>query len=183
MNNITKISNQLDPVVPLNKYSHDIIEEYELSDEKSPWLSEILVELHEQLDEEDVYPKGSLKLKLEITRKKNTYLGDHLIVKAQINASYHLPCGLTLDPLPQHMALNVNAAFLHESQEKQPEYAEATTVFADGEEMELYFYRKGMADIKEFIHEQIFLELPAFPRSTTSDDADGLENGLEEDQE
>lgn len=165
MNMITKINTQIDPVVPLNKYSHDIIEEYELSDLKTPWLHEILTELHEQLDPEDVYPAGSLKLKLHITRKKNTFLGDHIIVRAEIDAFYHMPCGLTLVPVSQHMLLSVNAAFLHESQEKRPEYAEATTVFADNDEMELYFYRKGMIDVKEFVHEQIFLEVPAFPRS------------------
>lgn len=165
-----KINTQIDPIVPLNKYSHDIIEDYELT-EKTPWVNEILLELHEQLDPEDSYPAGSLSITLQITRKKNTFLGDHLIIKAHIDAKYHLPCGLTLVPLFQHMDHSVNAAFLHESLEKQPEYAEVTTVFADSQEMELYFYRKGMVDVKEFIHEQIFLEVPAFPRSSTLDDA------------
>ncbi len=166
----TKINTQIEPQVPINKYSHDIIEEYELSNEKTPWLQGILDELHEQLDQEDVYPTGSLHLKLKISRKKSPLIGDNLVVRAEIDAKYHLPCGLTLVPLPQHMDHKVNAAFLHDSQEKQPEYAESTTVFADGEEMELYFYRKGLADIMEFIHEQIFLEVPAFPRSETTED-------------
>lgn len=165
MNITTKINTQIDPIVPVTNYSHDIIEEYVLTDEKTHWVKEILGELHEQLSEDDVYPAGSMTVRLEVTRKKNSFLGEHLIVKAHIDAHYHLPCGLTLVPLPQHMDLEVNAAFIHESQEKQPEYAEATTVFADSQEMELYFYRKGMADIKEFVHEQIFLEVPAFPRS------------------
>lgn len=165
MNITTKINTQIDPQVLVTKYSHDTIEEYELSDEKTPWIKEILDELHEQLDEEDVYPAGSMSLKLKIVRKKNQLLGDHLVVRAEIDAKYHLPCGLTLVPLAQHMEHNINAVFLHDSQENQPEYAESTTAFADGEEMELYFYRKGLADIKEFIHEQVFLEIPPFPRS------------------
>lgn len=165
----TKINYQIDGIVPINKYSHDITEDYELSHEKTPWIQEILDELHEQLDPEDTYPAGSLHINMQISRKKSPLLGDHLIVKTEIDAKYHLPCGLTLVPLFQHMQHRVNAAFLHDSQEKQPEYAEATTVFADGEEMELYFYHKGMADIKEFVHEQIFLEVPAFPRSTNAE--------------
>lgn len=172
MNIITKINGQIDASVPVNNYSHDITEDYVLTNEKTPWIQEIVTELHEQLDEEDVYPAGSMTLKLEITRKKNSFIGDHLIVRAHIDAHYHLPCGLTLVPLAQHMLLDVNAAFLHDSQEKLPEYVEATTVYADNEEMELYFYRKGLADIKEFIHEQIFLEVPAFPRSKSENDAD-----------
>ena len=171
MNIITKINAQIDASVAVTNYSHDITEDYELTSEKIPWIQEIVTELHEQLDEEDVYPVGSMKLKLQITRKKNLFLGDHLIVRASIDAHYHLPCGLTLVPLAQHMLLDVNAAFLHDSQEKLPEYVEATTVYADNDEMELYYYRKGLADIKEFIHEQIFLEVPAFPRSQTLEDA------------
>jgi uncharacterized metal-binding protein YceD (DUF177 family) len=180
MNTPTKINTQIDPQVLVTKYSHDIIEEYELNDEKTTWLKDILTELHEQLDPEDVYPAGSLKLNLEISRKKSSFLGDHLIVRAKIDARYHLPCGLTLVPLAQHMEHSVAAAFLHDSQEKLPEYVEATTVFADGEEMELYFYHKGMADINEFIHEQIFLEVPAFPRQT---DAEGTSDESSEDAE
>lgn len=171
MNIITKINGQIEPSVAVTNYSHDITEDYELSNEKTPWIQEILTELHEQLDPEDVYPAGSMKLKLEITRKKNPFIGDHLVVKAKIDARYHLPCGLTLVPLAQHMLLDVNAAFLHDSHEKMEEYVEATTVYANNEEMELYFYRKGLADIKEFVHEQIFLEVPAFPRSETTEDA------------
>lgn len=170
----TKINTQINAQVPVTNYSHDIIEEYELSDEKTPWIADILTELHDQLDPEDTYPAGSLHLKLVIARKKSSFLGDHLVVRAHIDAKYHLPCGLTLVPLFQHMEHSVSAAFLHDSQEKLPEYAEATTVFADNEEMELYFYHKGLADIKEFIHEQIFLEVPAFPRSEEA------QNSLEE---
>jgi uncharacterized metal-binding protein YceD (DUF177 family) len=171
MNIISKINGQIDASVPVNNYSHDITEDYVLSNEKTPWIQEIVTELHEQLDEDDVYPAGSMTLKLEITRKKNSFIGDHLVVKAHLDAHYHLPCGLTLVPLAQQMTLDVNAVFLHDSQEKLPEYAEATTVYAGTEEMELYFYRKGLADIKEFIHEQIFLEVPAFPRSELAEEA------------
>lgn len=171
MEMITKINTQIDPEVLVTKYSHDIIEEYQLNNTKTPWIDEILTELHDQLDPEDTYPAGSFNLKLTIGRKKNTFLGEHLIVRAEIDAKYHLPCGLTLVPLFQHMVHSVNAVFLHDSQEKLPEYAEVTTAFADGEEMELYFYHKGMADIKEFIHEQVFLEVPAFPRSTQMSDS------------
>ncbi len=166
----TKINTQIDPEILVTKYAHDIIEEYELNNTKTPWMDEILTELHDQLDAEDVYLAGSFNLKLAIERKKSSFLGDHLIVRAEIDAKYHLPCGLTLVPLFQHMQHSVNAVFLHDSQEKLPEYAEVTTAFADGEEMELYFYHKGLADIKEFIHEQIFLEVPAFPRSTQMTD-------------
>ena len=45
----TKINTQIDPQILVTKYSHDIIEEYELSDEKTPWIAELLEELHSYL--------------------------------------------------------------------------------------------------------------------------------------
>jgi len=174
MKDTTNISHTIEAEVLFNKFSHDFTELYEIN-QSTEWVNGILGELHEQLDKDDEYPAGSLTINLEVTRKKNNILGDHLIVKAHIDAHYHLPCGLTLKPLAQHMDIEVAGAFLHDSMEKYPEYAEATTVFADGQEIELYFYRKGKVDIKEFIHEQIFLEVPAFPRYTDAEQTDIVE--------
>lgn len=160
----THVNNHLDPQVYVNKYSFDIIEDYELTEKNTPWVQDLLTELEEEFDGEPVEPKASMNIEAQITRKTNHFLNDHLIVKAHLHADFHLPCGRCLAPLAQTLDLNLAAAFLHESQEKKPEYAESTTVFADGQEMELYFFRKGVADIKEFIHEQIFIEVTPFPR-------------------
>lgn len=160
---MSKISTHLDPQVIVSKYSLDMIEEYELNKE-TPWIKELLVELEEENDDEAEFPEATMVIKAQITRKTNTFLKDHLVVRAQLNAHFHLPCGRCLFPLPQELDLSLAAAFLHESQEKLPEYAEATTVYTDGQEMELYFFHKGLADIKEFIHEQIFIEVTPFPR-------------------
>lgn len=165
MNNTnTHVNNHLEPQVYVNKYSFDIIEDYELNEKNTPWVQELLTELEEELEDEKEISKATMAIEAQITRKTNNYLNDHLIVKAHLHANFHLPCGRCLAPLAQEMDLNLAAAFLHESQEKKPEYAESTTVFADGQEMELYFYRKGVADIKEFLHEQIFIEVVPFPR-------------------
>ena len=160
---MSKISTHLDPTVVVSKYSLDIIEEYEL-DKSTPWINELLVELEEENDDEAQYTPAEMIIKAQITRKTNTFLKDHLVVRSQLKAHFHMPCGRCLFPLPQELDLNLAAAFLHESQEKMPEYAEATTVYADGQEMELYFFHKGLADIKEFIHEQIYIEVEPFPR-------------------
>ncbi len=160
---MSKINNHLESKIFVNKYSFDIIEEYEI-DKKTDWINDLLVELEEDNDDEADYSPSSMTLKAQITRKTNNFLNDHLVVRAQIKAHFHLPCGRCLYPLAQELDLSLSAAFLHESQEKKPEYAEVTTVFADGQEMELYFYRKGEADVKEFIHEQIYIEVEPFPR-------------------
>lgn len=160
---MTKINTHLEPSVIVNKYSFDIIEDYEI-DEKTPWVNDLLVELEEHNDNDVAYPKASMKIKAQISRKTNHFLKDHLIVQCELESHFHLPCGRCLYPLPQSLNLNVSAAFLHESMEKMPEYEESTTIYADSREMELYFYKKGLADIKEFLHEQIYIEIEPFPR-------------------
>jgi uncharacterized metal-binding protein YceD (DUF177 family) len=160
---MSKINTHLDPQVLVNKYSLDIIEDYEI-DRLTPWVNDLLVELEEENDDEAEYPKATMVIKAQITRKTNSHLKDHLVMRSHLTAHFHLPCGRCLFPLPQELDLTLAAAFLHESQEKMPEYAEATTVYADGEEMELYFFHKGLADIKEAIHEQIYIEVTPFPR-------------------
>ncbi len=160
----THVNNHLDAQVYVNKYSFDIIEDYELDEKNTPWVQDLLREIEEHIGDEGEYPKATMKIEAQITRKTNNFLGDHLIVKAQLNAHFHQPCGRCLFPLAEELNLNLAAAFLHESQEKKPEYAETTTVFADGQEMELYFFRKGVADLKEFFHEQIYIEITPFPR-------------------
>jgi uncharacterized metal-binding protein YceD (DUF177 family) len=141
----------------------DVIEEYKI-DKTTPWVNELVVELESENDDEAVFDPAEMIITAQITRKTNTLLKDHLLVRAQLKAHFHVPCGRCLFPLADELNLDLAAAFLHESQEKLPEYAEATTVYADGQEMELYFYHKGVADIKEFIHEQIYIEVTPFPR-------------------
>lgn len=160
----TVVHHHLDPQVYVNKYSFDIIEDYELDEQNTSWVKDLLTELEEDVDHEADFPPATMAVNAHITRKTNHFLGDHLIVKAHLEAHFHLPCGRCLASLPQTLELDLSAAFLHESQEKKPEYAESTTVFADGQEMELYFFRKGVADIKEFLHEQIYIEVAPFPR-------------------
>lgn len=160
---MSKIQTQLDATIAVNKYSVDIIEEYEL-DSSCPWVNDLMVELEEENDDEAEFPKAELKIAAKITKKTNSLLKDHLIVRAQLKAHFHVPCGRCLYPIAEELNLDLAAAFLHESQQKLPEYAEATTVYADGQEMELYFTQKGMADVKEFIHEQVYIEVTPFPR-------------------
>ncbi len=160
---MSTINNLLEPTVLVTKYSMDVIEEYKI-DKTTPWVNELVVELESENDDEAVFDPAEMIITAQITRKTNTLLKDHLLVRAQLKAHFHVPCGRCLFPLKDELNLDLAAAFLHESQEKLPEYAEATTVYADGQEMELYFYRKGVADIKEFIHEQIYIEVTPFPR-------------------
>lgn len=158
-----KINNVLLAEMPIHKFSKDIIEEYDV-DESTPWVNELLVELQEENDTDVILPAATMKIHASITNKSDRILGEHYILKSNLDAHFHLPCVRCLHPLKQEMKIELMAAFLHETKEKSPEYAESTTVFTDSKEMELYFYGKSILQIKEFFHEQIFMEINQFPR-------------------
>jgi uncharacterized metal-binding protein YceD (DUF177 family) len=149
--------------MPIHKFSNDIIEEYDI-DQSVDWVNELLVELQEENDTDAELPAATMHIQATITSKTDRILAEHFILRSKLKAHFHLPCVRCLHPLPQEMNLAVNAAFLHETKEKEPEYQESTTVFADGSEMELYFYGKATLHVKEFFHEQIFMEVNQFPR-------------------
>lgn len=155
--------NQLPNEIQINKFSQDFIEEYQ-ADENEKWLKAIITELEEDNDDDFEREAAKLSIKATLKRKTDKFLGDHLIVKSHIEGHYHLPCGRCLAPIRQDISLEINAAFLHDTMEKMPEYQETTTVYADNQEMELYFYHKGMANIAELYHEQLFSEMAPFPR-------------------
>jgi uncharacterized metal-binding protein YceD (DUF177 family) len=159
-----KVSNVLNAEIPLNKFSHDMIEEFAVDNDNTPWLQQIIIELEEDNDDDLKRDKAELKISAQAVRKNDRFLGDNLVFKSKIDGHYHLPCGRCLSPIRQDVALELNGAFLNEAMEKMPEYSEVTTVYADGEEMELYFIRKGQISIKDFFHEQLFSEVAPFPR-------------------
>jgi uncharacterized metal-binding protein YceD (DUF177 family) len=158
-----KINNVLLPEMPVHKFSNDIIEEYDIT-ETTGWVQELLTELQEENDTDVILPPATMHIHATITSKTNRVLAEHFILKSTLEAHFHLPCIRCLHPLKQEMKLELMAAFLHETKENLPEYQESTTIFTEGNEMELYFYGKATIQIKEFFHEQIFMEVNQFPK-------------------
>jgi len=158
-----KINHQLPEQLPLNKFSHDITEIFEIN-ESTAWVKNILTELETDRDDDALELAPELKIHLEVLRKNDHFLGDHLLVNADVSGHYHLPCGRCLHPLKQEVQLELKGAYLNEALEKSPEYEESTTVYAGGAEVELYFLKKGQAAFNDFIHEQLVSEMDPFPR-------------------
>ena len=158
-----KIHTTLMPEMPIHKFSNDIIVEFDIN-QNQDWVKDLLIELQEENETDAELPAATMHIQAAITNKTDKILGEYFTLKTKLDANFHLPCVRCLHPLQQVMNLELMAAFLHDSEEKKPEYQESTSVFADGHEMELYFYRKGLLPIKEFFHEQIFMEVNQFPR-------------------
>ncbi len=141
----------------------DVIDERIISNE-TPWVEELVRELEEDNDGETGPKPSFVKLDLKITLRDTKFYGEYVVVKSKINAEYYAPCIRCLALTHQVIDTEVNGLFLHESYATKPEYQEISSYFIENEEMELYYQNKGQVELKEFIHEQIYIERDGFPK-------------------
>lgn len=162
MNN-SNVQTTIKPQINITKLPIDTTVEYEL-DEKTQWVSELFDELEEETDREDKsYEKGNLSIKFTVKRKSEKPFGDHVLVKGHLETTYYTHCVRCLVLTKQHISEDFSCSFLHDHMKTTPEYEEADDIFTEGEEFDLYYYEKGMLDLKEAIHEQLYINVDAFP--------------------
>lgn len=161
---LTNRSNHyLDGQARFSQFSVDVTDDYEL-DQSTEWVNELLTELEEPNEGEATPTPGKLALNLKIMRKALGPYGDRLLVDASFHANYHNPCVRCLAPVALELSGEVKSCFLHGAKEKDEEFQEVTTIFVENDERELYFYHKGIVDLKEMVHEHIFLDAEQFPK-------------------
>lgn len=154
---------KLTAILNLKEMNPDVIDEYKISNEV-PWVQELVNELEEDNDGETGPLPSFVKLDLKITLRSTKYYGDYVTVRSGIEAEYYAPCIRCLALTRQKIEAQVNGLFLHESYASKPEYQDISSYFIENEEMELYYHKKGQVELKEFIHEQIYIEREAFPK-------------------
>jgi len=159
---MTDIRNTLDAHINISKISLDVTTDYLLK-EDIPWVSELLDEIEEETDREDPeYRKGRIEIELSLKRKSEVPFSDHVLIKGRVRTSFQMPCVRCLKLTGQKINEPFTAAFLHKHFEKEPEYEEADDIFTENEAFDLYFHDKGKIDIKEMLHEQIYIHVDSF---------------------
>ncbi len=141
-------------------------------DKNTAWVADILKELNEKAT--DKSPEEWLQetdLTVDITLKKcfKGELGEYLLAKGNISATYATECIRTLQPMKESFSAEFNTCFAAENVLESEEYAETGEIWVDGETRELYAHKRNLANIAEMIHEQAFLNYNHYPRL----DADG----------
>ncbi len=160
---MSNFQKKLPAILNIKEMSPDVIEEYKVSTE-TPWIQELLSELEEENDGEKGPEESYFKLEAKITLRATKFYGDYVTAKTSLKTQYYAPCIRCLALTKQNLELEVNGLFLHDSFSKKQEYQELTSYFIENEEMELYYHSKGQVELKEFIHEQIYIEKEAFPK-------------------
>lgn len=151
-----------------NKLPMDNSLEFEL-DNSNEWMAELLHELALKTlspDSDEItgpHPESYINLKLQLTRRHNGTYRDHVVVNGEMEVRYHSYCVRCLEPMELTFDHNFAACYIPQDLEESPEYAEATHLFCDDQELELYFHEKGMINLKELVHEHLFLMIDEFP--------------------
>lgn len=154
---------RLESQIRINRFGSNQESLFKL-DTTTDWVAELLEEMQESLDQEDRPEGAALGLDIALASKENTALGEHFVVKGRFYGTYHTACVRCLIPTTLQLDNQFACCFLPDHLEKAPEYEETAEVFCDEQSMDLYFSRpRGVIDLKELIHEQIFMTLDPLP--------------------
>lgn len=158
-----EIKTTIDPIINLKNFPSTGEEEFSLNTDIN-WIKELIVEVMDELgtSSEDATNAPKLEVDLLIKRKMSTLLKDHLVIKGIITGEFHAPCIRCLEDTFQEVEGKFSSCFVNSVLEKQPEFEDTSHVY-DQEELELYFHEKGKVNLKELIHEQLFLLVEPLP--------------------
>ena len=169
MKQIVKDENRISAQINISKFPVDTPKFYDLG-KSQDWVNALLVELNEKAENktpEDFLEETSIQLTMEVEKLFKKEYGEYIIVKATITTDYVTQCVRTLVDMREHFELDMRACFLIGHLETDEAFTEQLEIFEKDEIYELYFYKKGMADIAEMIHEQVYLSLNQYPIADT----------------
>jgi hypothetical protein len=147
------------------------------------WIKELLDEMSENASTftRKIFENNSfLKIDIEINKKLKPHEGEMLLVKGSIDAIYATECVKSLKPMLEPLQFSFKACFLNQNLEKDEQYAEVDEVFEEGDVYQVYFFSRNHADLKEMIHEQIYLHYNSYPAIDTEKN-NALSNAKSED--
>jgi uncharacterized metal-binding protein YceD (DUF177 family) len=135
-------------------------------DKTVDWVSELLSELNRKdslIPAERLISSSHLDIDLKIKRNFTKEFGDYLLMTVKLNTEYHTECVRTLMPMKDTLKLEFKCCFLDETFETDEKYVELTEIYMEKDVYELVFYGKKQANIKDAIHEQIYLNKNSYP--------------------
>jgi hypothetical protein len=133
---------------------------------ETPWVKDLLDELSENAPMETSFVGETPNLQLEIKLQKENHAqwGTILTMHCTVDATFITACVKTLAPMQDHLDVEFSAIFIDASLENDSYFEEQSETYINGKVWELYFYENNTAQIKEVIHEHIFLNLNYYPQ-------------------
>ncbi len=135
---------------------------------ETPWLLDLLKELNEKasalLPASVVLAQSQIELVSEITKRFKGEIGEYLLVKGTLTATYATECVRTLKPMTESLSAEFKVCFAPKALLESEEYAESAEIWTDNDTWELYGYERHQIDIAEMVHEQAYLNYNYYPR-------------------
>lgn len=173
-----KNDNKIGAQINLIKLPANIPFEYEF-DQSTDWVKEFLVEMNENATEkspEAYLDETSLHIFGEVEKKNKPDMGEFLLVKGTIEATYVTECVRTLKTMTKDLDVDFKVCFIDESYASSELFAEIDETYVDNDVYEIYFYNKRTVDFQEMIHEQIFLNYDQYPVLDADSKLEGVDS-------
>lgn len=148
-------------------------------DQDTDWMKEMLVELNENATDkspEEWLKETTLVAFGEITKKDKPDMGEYLLVKGTIEATYATECVRTLKPMKKDLDVPFKVCFIDQAMAETELLKDLDETWVDNEVYEIYFYDKRTIEFKEMIHEQIFLHVDQYPILDAGSKLEGIES-------
>lgn len=140
-------------------------ESYNLN-KSQDWIRDLLIELNEKMSErtQDQYLADSeLDLQIRLKRVHNQPFGNVLLIKGELNLTFFTECVKTLKEMQDHLNLEFKACFVPNHFAEDDEYADLDEVFIENDVYDVHFAVNNQANLKEMIHELIYLNIDQYP--------------------
>jgi uncharacterized metal-binding protein YceD (DUF177 family) len=135
-------------------------------DQETDWIRDMLLELNENASDktpQEWMKETSLVVFGELTKKNKPDLGEFVVVKGTIEATYATECVRTLKSMKLDLDVPFKIAFIDQSLSETELFKDIDETYVDNDVYEIYFYDKRTIDFQEMVHEQIFLNVDQYP--------------------
>ena len=157
--------NSLDAKVNLTQLAPDRSYTFNLN-QSEEWVRELLMELNEKAtsrNPEDYLGETNISLTIELKKKNNPTVGPILLARGKVEAEFVTECVRTLQEMKDQVEAEFKAVFIENIFAEEDEYADTVELFVENDMYDLHFYELNRADMKEMVHEVIFLNINEYP--------------------
>ena len=133
-------------------------------DSSVDWVKKLQDELNESVDDPSFLDKTKISINLEIKKIFDPKMGEILLVEGSYSSLFATKCVKSFKDMHDSVMGEFKSAFIGEEFQKDEAYQELTDIYINQDTYELYYHGRGVADLYEMIHEQVYLEVNQYPQ-------------------
>lgn len=162
---LTMVNNKFDHLINIARLAAD--QEFQMTLDKSQdWMCEILQELNEKVNshpEEHYLSHSEINADFSYKKIHSPTFGDTLCVWGKVDTNFFTECVRTLAEMPDSVSAEFKICFVENHFAEDDDYEDQTEVFINNDIYDMHFYELKKADLKEMIHEVIYLNINPYP--------------------